>query len=112
MNNWRVSGWFRPPPLPWPILNSASVAPNRYQFCHRLDLSSPRPKGLSRERVVPLLPPVPQPPTHADELGICCHILAAVDRLADLSMRLEQFARPPPAIGIRELASVAAGRSW
>ena len=112
MNNWRVNGWFRPPPLPWPILSSASVAPNRYQFCHRLNLSSLRPKGLSRERVVPLRPPVPQPPpTPADELERCHHIVAAADRLADLSTRLEQFARPPPASDIREFAA-AAGRSW
>jgi hypothetical protein len=71
------------------------------------------PAEPAANRVVPLRLPVPQPPpTPADELERCRRILAAADWLADLSMRLEQLARPPPASDIQEWAPVAAGRSW
>jgi hypothetical protein len=74
----------------------------------QIDAASPDPAN----RVVPLRPPVPQPPpTPADELERCRRVLAAADWLADLSTRLEQFARPPPASDIRKFAA-AAGRSW
>jgi hypothetical protein len=74
----------------------------------QIDATPPDPA----DRVVPFRPPAPQPPlTTADELERCRRVLAAADGLADLSTRLEQFARPPPASGIRELAA-AAGRSW
>jgi hypothetical protein len=75
----------------------------------QIDAASPDPA----DRVVPFRPPASQPPpTAADELDRCRRILAAADRLTDLSTRLEQFARPPPASSIQEWAHVAARRSW
>jgi hypothetical protein len=75
----------------------------------QIDAASPDPA----DRVVPLRPPASQPPpTAADELDRCRRIVTAADWLADLSTRLEQFARPPPVSSIREWAPVAARRSW
>jgi hypothetical protein len=61
----------------------------------QIDADPAEPAG----RVVPFRPPEPQP-TSAEELHQLQRVLAAADRLADLSARLEVF-RPPPDLSRR-----------
>jgi hypothetical protein len=59
------------------------------------------PAEPAADRVVPLRPPESEPPpTSAGELQELQRVLAAADRLADLSARLEVF-RPPPDLARR-----------